>query len=197
VTAVPRAPAPGGAGPPFAGFEPRELQSRETLHGVAGQRPARSVLLNGYPLISQTLVPLDHGLDKRHARRALGRPTCGSMTLLSQAVRQDEYDAERRGLESLSRLSSTSAHIDMTTDEGIAARIEGLVSEEHELRRREQADQRDTDRLEADKERLRSVEVELDRCWDLLRQRRAREEFGQDPHDAEVREAGTVERYLQ
>jgi hypothetical protein len=101
------------------------------------------------------------------------------------------------GSNPLSRLSSTSAHIDMTTDEGIAARIEGLVSEEHELRRREQADQRDTDRLEADKERLRSVEVELDRCWDLLRQRRAREEFGQDPHDAEVREAGTVERYLQ
>jgi hypothetical protein len=41
------------------------------------------------------------------------------------------------------------------------------------------------------------VEVELDRCWDLLRQRRAREEFGQDPDDAQVRDADTVERYWQ
>jgi Protein of unknown function (DUF2630) len=101
------------------------------------------------------------------------------------------------GSNPLSRFTAASAQIDMTTAEGIAARIEGLVSEEQELRRLEQAEQRDTDRLEADRERLRSVEVELDRCWDLLRQRRAREEFGQDPDDAEVRDAGTVERYLQ
>jgi Protein of unknown function (DUF2630) len=41
------------------------------------------------------------------------------------------------------------------------------------------------------------VEVELDRCWDLLRQRRAKEEFNQDPDDAEARSAGTVENYEQ
>ena len=44
---------------------------------------------------------------------------------------------------------------------------------------------------------MRAVEVELDRCWDLLRQRRAKEEFGQDPDDAEARGAGTVENYKQ
>jgi hypothetical protein len=83
------------------------------------------------------------------------------------------------------------------SDESIAARIERLVSEEHELRHREEADSTKEDALEADRERLRAVEVELDRCWDLLRQRRARSEFGTDPEEAQVRDADTVERYLQ
>ena len=83
------------------------------------------------------------------------------------------------------------------SEESIAARIERLVAEEHELRRREQTDSTKVDELDADRERLRSVEVELDRCWDLLRQRRARAEFGQDPDEAQVRDADTVERYLQ
>jgi hypothetical protein len=83
------------------------------------------------------------------------------------------------------------------SDESIAAHIERLVSEEKELRRREEDDRKDAEQLEADQARLRSVEVELDRCWDLLRQRRAREEFGQDPDEAAVRDADTVERYLQ
>jgi hypothetical protein len=85
----------------------------------------------------------------------------------------------------------------MTSDESIAARIDSLVAEEQQLRRREQADSNDEQQLEADRERLRSVEVELDRCWDLLRQRRAKSEFGQDPDDAQVRDANTVERYRQ
>jgi Protein of unknown function (DUF2630) len=83
------------------------------------------------------------------------------------------------------------------SDESIAARIDKLVTEEKELRAREQLDRDDDDSLEADKERLRAVEVELDRCWDLLRQRRAKEEFSQDPDDAEARSAGTVENYKQ
>jgi hypothetical protein len=83
------------------------------------------------------------------------------------------------------------------SDESIAARIDRLVTEEKELRGREQQEREDDDSLEADRERLRAVEVELDRCWDLLRQRRAREEFGQDPDDAEARSAGTVENYKQ
>ncbi|MBV8943386.1 MAG: DUF2630 family protein, partial [Solirubrobacterales bacterium] len=57
-------------------------------------------------------------------------------------------------------------------DQSIAARIEGLVAEEHQLRRREEADRRSDEQLEEDQRRLRAVEVELDRCWDLLRQRR-------------------------
>jgi Protein of unknown function (DUF2630) len=83
------------------------------------------------------------------------------------------------------------------SDESIAARIEGLVTEEHELRAREQADSPDPAALEADRERLHTVEVELDRCWDLLRQRRAYRDAGADPDQAEARDAETVERYLQ
>jgi hypothetical protein len=83
------------------------------------------------------------------------------------------------------------------SDESIAARIERLVDEERELRRREEMDRQDEQLLEGDRERLSAVKVELDRCWDLLRQRRALEEFGQDPGQAEARDADTVERYLQ
>lgn len=83
------------------------------------------------------------------------------------------------------------------SDESIAARIDSLVSEEHELRSREQSDSGDPERLEGDQERLRAVEIELDRCWDLLRQRRALRDSGGDPDDAQARDAGTVERYLQ
>ncbi len=83
------------------------------------------------------------------------------------------------------------------SDESIAARIERLVTEEKELRGREQNDRDDEDALETDRERLQAVEVELDRCWDLLRQRRAKEEFDQDPDEAETRSAGTVENYEQ
>jgi hypothetical protein len=46
-------------------------------------------------------------------------------------------------------------------------------------------------------ERLAELKVELDQCWDLLRQREAREEFGQDPDEAAVRDAGVVEGYEQ
>ena len=83
------------------------------------------------------------------------------------------------------------------SDESIAARIERLVDEEHELRNREQVDAADDGALETDRGRLGSVEVELDRCWDLLRQRRALREAGADPDDAEARDAGTVEGYQQ
>jgi Protein of unknown function (DUF2630) len=83
------------------------------------------------------------------------------------------------------------------SDESIAARIERLVAEEHELRGRERIDSSDADALEGDRDRLRAVEVELDRCWDLLRQRRALREAGGDPDQAAVRDAETVERYQQ
>jgi hypothetical protein len=82
-------------------------------------------------------------------------------------------------------------------DESIAARIERLVAEEHELRSREESDSGDVERLRSDQERLHSVQVDLDRCWDLLRQRRALREAGSDPDAAQARDADTVERYLQ
>lgn len=83
------------------------------------------------------------------------------------------------------------------SDQSIATRIESLVAEEHQLRGREQADSSDANALEADHERLRAVEIELDRCWDLLRQRRALRGAGMDPDEAHAREESTVERYLQ
>jgi Protein of unknown function (DUF2630) len=80
-------------------------------------------------------------------------------------------------------------------DEQVTARIERLVQEEHELREREQADSAEA--LEADAQRLRAIELELDVCWDLLRQRRALRDAGASPEEAKAREADTVERYLQ
>ena len=82
-------------------------------------------------------------------------------------------------------------------DASIAAHIESLVAEEQQLRRREEADRKDAAQLEADQRRLESLKLELDRCWDLLRQRRARKEYGQDPDEARTRDSDTVERYLQ
>ena len=74
-----------------------------------------------------------------------------------------------------------------TSDEGVLKRIERLVSEEQELRAAPAGDV----------QRLESLQVELDQCWDLLRQRRARREFGEDPDAAKVRPASVVENYEQ
>ena len=82
-------------------------------------------------------------------------------------------------------------------DESLLNRIEALVAEEHALQHREADDASDEDKLEDDRQRLAQVSVELDRCWDLLRQRRARRSAGEDPDGAQVRDAGTVERYRQ
>jgi len=82
-------------------------------------------------------------------------------------------------------------------DQSILSRIEALVDEEHALVGREQEDAVSDDALESDRERLTSVSVELDRCWDLLRQRRALREAGRNPDEADVRDQDTVEKYLQ
>ena len=78
------------------------------------------------------------------------------------------------------------------SDEDIQARIKGLIDQEHALRQRLSAGEITHEAEQADLARL---EVELDQCWDLLRQRRARREFGQDPDEAAVRDPGTVENY--
>ena len=82
-------------------------------------------------------------------------------------------------------------------DAPVLGRIESLVQEEHALLDREQADAQSEEALAADRRRLEQISVELDRCWDLLRQRRARRSAGEDPDEAEVRDADTVEKYLQ
>jgi hypothetical protein len=82
-------------------------------------------------------------------------------------------------------------------DESILNRIEALVDEEHALLGREEGDAVDSEALQADRRRLQQVSIELDTCWDLLRQRRARRETGQDPDGARARDPQTVEKYLQ
>ena len=79
-------------------------------------------------------------------------------------------------------------------DEQISSRIEALVQEEHELLDRGGSEHGLDDAGHA---RLEEVRIELDRYWDLLRQRRARRRAGQDPEGASPRDADTVERYLQ
>ena len=78
-------------------------------------------------------------------------------------------------------------------DAGIHESIEQLVAEEHELWDREAAGSA----TDADRQRLRQVKVSLDRCWDLLRQRRALAVFGLDPDAARPRSEETVEGYEQ
>jgi Protein of unknown function (DUF2630) len=78
-------------------------------------------------------------------------------------------------------------------DLDILAQVNELVAEEQELRTKLQ--HRKIDETEEHR-RLRSVEIQLDQCWDLLRQRRALRETGQDPDQASVRPADEVEGYL-
>lgn len=80
------------------------------------------------------------------------------------------------------------------TDQPILQRINDLAHEEEELWGRASGG----GGLEATaQQRLAAIGVELDRCYDLLRQRQARREFGQDPDAATVRSAEVVERYEQ
>ena len=75
----------------------------------------------------------------------------------------------------------------------IVHRISELVEDEHALER-EHAGTAPSDEEVA---RLRAIEVALDQCWDLLRQRRARRDAGEDPDGAQVRPPGVVEGYQQ
>jgi hypothetical protein len=77
-------------------------------------------------------------------------------------------------------------------DATINQKINELAREEHELFER----QAHGTASDADRERLRHLQVVLDQCWDLLRQRRARREFGQDPDEAHIRDEKTVEGYI-
>jgi hypothetical protein len=79
-------------------------------------------------------------------------------------------------------------------DEQISDRIEALVEEEHDLLRRGESEH---GLDESGHARMEEVRVELDQCWDLLRQRRARRDGGRDPEDASARSEETVERYQQ
>jgi hypothetical protein len=79
-------------------------------------------------------------------------------------------------------------------DKEIMAHIDELIETEHQLRRQLAAGELSS---QEERDRLRSAEEALDQCWDLLRQRRARREFGENPDDAIVRPAREVEGYQQ
>ena len=66
--------------------------------------------------------------------------------------------------------------------------IKHLADEEHRLYEQGSLD-------DGDQKRLASIQIELNQCWDLLRQRRARREFGEDPNEAQVRPPEVVEKY--
>ena len=75
-----------------------------------------------------------------------------------------------------------------TTDQTVLKHIEELVAEEKKLYAKGSISDKE-------KAQLDEINVELDRCWDLLRQRRALREFGRNPDEAEVRPADIVENY--
>ena len=77
-------------------------------------------------------------------------------------------------------------------DDKVTHTINELAREEHALFERES---RGT-ATDADRERLRRLQVMLDQCWDLLRQRRAKREFGMNPEEAQVRDEKTVKGYI-
>ena len=72
----------------------------------------------------------------------------------------------------------------------IMSRIHALVEEEHKLRD-------NAEHTEETRARMSQLEADLDQCWDLLRQRRAKRQYDEDPEEAEVRPAPEVEGYLQ
>ena len=78
-------------------------------------------------------------------------------------------------------------------DQEIMQRITALVDEERTLREAEASGEID----DPGRDRMRDLEVQLDQAWDLLRQRRGRRDFGENPNEAEVRDPETVENYLQ
>lgn len=77
---------------------------------------------------------------------------------------------------------------EQANDRPIFKHIEQLVSEEHALYNQKV-------RSESEGARLAKIQVELDQCWDLLRQREALREFGRDPKEAHVRPPDIVEHY--
>jgi hypothetical protein len=78
-------------------------------------------------------------------------------------------------------------------DRQILTRIGDMVAAERELRTRIAEGRTDSEVARA---QLAALEAELDQCWDLLRQRRAKEEFAEDPGEARIRPSSEVEGYL-
>jgi hypothetical protein len=75
-------------------------------------------------------------------------------------------------------------------EQDLFSRIHSLVEEEHRLRET-------SEHTNETRARMGKIEADLDQCWDLLRQRRAKQQYGEDPDDATARPEPQVEGYLQ
>ena len=84
--------------------------------------------------------------------------------------------------------------VESMDDKEILAHIDQLIQTEHELRSKLAAGEIAG---QEEHEQLAAAETALDQCWDLLRQRRARREFGENPNEAIARPVGEVEGYMQ
>jgi hypothetical protein len=126
-------------------------------------------------------LPVTYELPPAHQRR--GDPRGSTVDSLATDARDRSWPRFRQRIQE--------QHV---TDEPIVDRINRLAHEEEQLwQRAGEGGGIGT----ADKERLDEIGVELDQCYDLLRQRQARREFGQDPNEAELRPPEIVERYQQ
>ena len=80
--------------------------------------------------------------------------------------------------------------MDKANDQPVLKHIQELAHEEHRLYEKPEI-------TEADRIRLKNIDLELDQCWDLLRQRRALRDAGKNPDEAQVRPPEVVEKYTQ
>ena len=92
--------------------------------------------------------------------------------------------------DALFRDGSAEGRVVAMDETDILSHIHSLVDEEHKLR--EAGEHTDEQRA-----RINKLEADLDQCWDLLRQRRAKRQYDENPDEAEVRPESTVESYLQ
>ena len=114
-------------------------------------------------------------------RRGRARPP-GSPTQLRRNTPTRTHERQKR------------AYLKHMDDKEIMSRISELIDTEHELRGQLQRGELSS---EQERERLRSTEEALDQCWDLLRQRRAKREFGESAENAAARPVSEVEGYQQ
>jgi hypothetical protein len=115
---------------------------------------------------------MDHTRGRQHRNHSPGRHDAAGQMDLSADERTEEVIMNDQ------------------KDQPVLNRIQSLVSEEHRLYGQGAL-------ADADRERLATINVELDQCWDLLRQRRALRETGGDPNQAHVRPPEIVEKYEQ
>jgi ribosomal protein S18 acetylase RimI-like enzyme len=117
---------------------------------------------------------------------------------LEVTTRPDRAEAlafyERHGFEERPRrLVKPLAYPEPMDDEQVLSRIDELVQEEEQLLHRHESEGEGLS--DAENARLQEIQVQLDRAWDYLRQRRALRQYGENPDDASERDADTVEHY--